>query len=773
MSVQIDQIFGAEAQNIWQFLQTSGQGCYIPAYQRPYAWDDDNVDRLIEDAINGLSHLETRSSAISFLGTIIAIHDTKNVTVKPVYQSEVAPRVMTLIDGQQRISTAVMMNVALHHQISQQLRKLEKASGEPIDWLRQQALRALAELRNTFVHDQTVGIPEVNRYYPRVIRAFDDVWSSKGSQAEYKSPIARLVWTYVNYLQDGKTELFNYRALDDDGNPDPRHETIVEVFRYMRQKLNQMTGKKAAEFEFPELQQVVQNDIFVNALWAFPAPDPVKVYVTAQSDDKHYEAFSSLLRSVVFHRYFNMRMALTIVTTRSEDDAFDMFEALNTTGEPLTAFETFKPKIIEAEGLAGYQETPSYKSVTRVEAYLDQFKKADDRQKATSELLIPYALAETGERLQKDLGDQRRYLRDYFDGLPTLEQKREAVGSLANMASFVRTGWAPQDNEAQLEGFGSFDNETGFCFQALRALKHSIVLGALTRFYDDFRRADEDSRVQKKADLAAAIRATTAFSMLWRGAYGSTENIDAVYRSIMREGLPSEKILPLARRPKQQELGAVSLHSVKRMLWWHLSSKFADKEAWVKRAARTAIYGHSAVVAKFLMIVAMDDAALDGAAPGLIIRGNKNLSPTIGADAWGSDANYSVEHIAPRSIKSAGWDEALYEDSETTDRLGNLTLLPGDANTYLGKRSWAHKSLLYRYFACETPADAEALQATFEGNGLVISMAGAEILGKTIYMPMCKAIATVSGDWNVDMVEARSTRLAELAYDRIVGWLKP
>jgi len=35
-------------------------------------------------------------------------------TVKPVYQSEVAQRVMTLIDGQQRISTSVMMNIVLH-----------------------------------------------------------------------------------------------------------------------------------------------------------------------------------------------------------------------------------------------------------------------------------------------------------------------------------------------------------------------------------------------------------------------------------------------------------------------------------------------------------------------------------------------------------------------------------------------------------------------------------------------------------------------------------
>ena len=62
--------------------------------QRAYAWDRKNVDRLVEDAVNGLDHLMTRSSAISFLGTIIAIHDTNLVTVQPVFQSEVAQKVM-------------------------------------------------------------------------------------------------------------------------------------------------------------------------------------------------------------------------------------------------------------------------------------------------------------------------------------------------------------------------------------------------------------------------------------------------------------------------------------------------------------------------------------------------------------------------------------------------------------------------------------------------------------------------------------------------------
>ena len=39
--------------------------------------------------------------------------------------------------------------------------------------------------------------------------------------------------------------------------------------------------------------------------------------------------------------------------------AFDMFESLNTTGEPLTVFETFRPKVIQAEGLDKYENSDS------------------------------------------------------------------------------------------------------------------------------------------------------------------------------------------------------------------------------------------------------------------------------------------------------------------------------------------------------------------------------------------------------------------------------
>ncbi|EYD77457.1 hypothetical protein Rumeso_00882 [Rubellimicrobium mesophilum DSM 19309] len=278
MSVQIDQIFTAKAENIWQFLHTAGQGCYIPAYQRSYAWDDENVNRLIEDAISGLNHLIERPNAISFLGTVIAIHDTNNVTVKPVFQAEVAQRVMTLIDGQQRISTSVMMNVALHHHINTLLRRFEKLEDEPFEWIREQSERALAELWTTFALDQTTGNPHVNRYYPRVIRAFDDVWSKKGSQAIYQSPIARLIWTYINHADAKKTEDFAYRVADENGVSDPKHEPLVKVFRHIRGQLRAFTSKKKAEqFDFPNVQQVILKESFMKALWSFTPPNQSSV----------------------------------------------------------------------------------------------------------------------------------------------------------------------------------------------------------------------------------------------------------------------------------------------------------------------------------------------------------------------------------------------------------------------------------------------------------------------------------------------------------------
>ena len=63
--------------------------------------------------------------------------------------------------------------------------------------------------------------------------------------------------------------------------------------------------------------------------------------------------------------YVLNRIALTVVQGKDEDYAFTIFESLNTTGEPLTAFETFLPRVVMAEKIQDYQDSVAHESNDR------------------------------------------------------------------------------------------------------------------------------------------------------------------------------------------------------------------------------------------------------------------------------------------------------------------------------------------------------------------------------------------------------------------------
>ena len=76
--------------------------------------------------------------------------------------------------------------------------------------------------------------------------------------------------------------------------------------------------------------------------------------------------------------------------------SINFFESLNTTGEPLTAFETFKPRVVSAEGLAKYEGSDARQLIDDVSHYLSKFKVGDQLQNNTRDLLINFASTETG-----------------------------------------------------------------------------------------------------------------------------------------------------------------------------------------------------------------------------------------------------------------------------------------------------------------------------------------------------------------------------------------
>lgn len=761
MENTIDEILFARAYRVGKFLSKIVQGCYIPAYQRPYSWDKKNISRLFEDVLHGIRQIGDRPDTISFLGTIIAINDPHSRIIQQIYRSK-SPSVTTIIDGQQRICTILISNIILHDYIRRIVKDFEHKTETHHAWIYGKCTELIDSLRSTYLFDY--GDTNDNyRFYPRVIRAHFDVWSDRQNEAKYDSPIAKLIWQYINFTESNPTDQFNL----DLGNGSNRYKIIDNAFHIIREEVKHICQSHPDEYGFPQLHTYDNFDL----------PPDVKKYITEASTDPDNDHFCHLLRLFIFATYLNNHVATTVVIANNEDDAIDIFEALNTTGELLTAFETLKTKVIERETLQQYELTESYEHITEIERYIDKYSKAEARQKITSEMLVNFALFETGYRLQKTLTHQRRYLHDEFDKrskLNNIDENRSFVHSLAVVASFLEKLWdVEKGTNPEFTSLNIDDEEALVGFEMLRELKHSITIAPLARFYQQVLGAEQETeRIQKTEEFVAAIKATVAFSALWRGAKGTTHNIDSYYRDIMSSGIHygNEHVPPLARYPSSP--GVVSLSNYKRALQLVLQHKgnINSKEDWKSQVLTTAIYQHSKVITRFLIFCASDDTVTEGIEKGLLIRGRPGINPMLTLNRWNDKAYFTIEHVAPQS-PNAGWKENIYNDSKTVHTLGNLILLPKDENEILGRKSWEHKKLMYSLLSSETEPTFNNWLEELGDAGLTLSKRANEVLNKAKYLSICKSIALYDKDWSRCIIEKRTCCLADLAWDRLAKWL--
>ncbi len=774
-------VFSAEPKTCWQVMAAPGVGFYIPSYKHPYVWDKALLHQLIADSLHGLQLLVEKDDAITFIGTLIVLHDVKYQTVKPVVRGDLPSKVLLLIDGQQRLTTLALLNTVLHEELSRRVKEKEFQNGvrPAFEWLRDKTSEVLAQLDMTYLLDMVHG---ERKYYPRLIRGLADTWSRKGAEAVYRSPVAACLNAYIQFVDGGGGKKFECPRPE---NIPEDEETSHDMMAKNRETLRKEVGKIAnggedEEMEFPGLEQLAGNADFQEALLKAPLPPEVAAQLASggEGTDKEREKFAALLRLVLFSKFMMERVAVTVVTAKNEDYAFDMFEALNTTGEPLTAFETFRPKVIEAEGLDKYDASPSHVYLKAVEGYVGQYDKARDRQAATQTLLLPFALAETGKKLAKRLTEQRKYLRGGFDDLGSLADKRKFVEHLSHTADFLRYLW-PDDKAEQPnwdgEPFAGHDL-TLLCLDALRGANHHIPIGLLSRFYALYRTAAAAGKAAARKELEEAILAVTAFFVLWRGSRRTTANIDAHYRRVLADGIDAAGVKAFARRPEKgkeaEPPSAAKLRAAFRHVLAHDGKdvKIAGKQDWVDRAAQLDVYKQSRELAKLLLYLATHDTAPDAAASGLVKKARPGSLNILTLARWRDDL--TVEHIAPQSRNAAGWDKGLYEDADLVNSLGNLTLSPGPENASLGKRPWAAKRVMYQVLGTPELDTLTTRLAAAKQGGIEFASSTEKILEKAVYLPHLAAVAGVAGEWSVELVKKRSARLAELVWDRIAPWLE-
>ena len=750
----ISEIFSADPKSAADFMRERSQGFFIPGYQRQYAWERVHILQLIEDVAHGVEQLIEQDNATTFIGTLITIRDTSNHSVDESARGQLPGRVMTVIDGQQRLTTLMLVNMVLHDEINSRNHRFNKEDDAASLWIYHQCLHTLAELFDTLEDDMSSSFGNENlRWYPRMIREYTDQWSRRDSQAKYESPIAHMLHAYGTHVRSGDVQAFSVN----------RDNSVARSFNIVRRTIRSAIARASnATIRLPLIEQLATEATLSVALFNEPLPEPVVAKLSNSDASRYHELF----RLLVFSRFILHHVVVTVVTAKSEDYAFDMFESLNTTGEPLTAFETFKPQVIGVEGQADYQDSQLKRLIDRVEDYLASSTGAQRRQQATHALLLAFALAESGRRLYKRPSVQRNYLRNRYTSLEEV-QKVYFVKQMAHTALFMQHASdrdTMDDDGPTLSGLASLGTVEKLCLDVLSKGNHTITVGPLARFYSAQRDGDDVS-------IAEAAKAMAAFYGLWRAAHGGTAGIDDLYRSLMSEGDPELGIAPFARFPIDHGISdPPKADDLRRYFRTCLQREgLGSREAWVAKAKQTPIYDESRDATRLLLLAAMHDTVADSDHPGLVKAARGNVLRLLTYEQWSNQENITIEHIAPQHYdEGSEWPANLYEERETIHQIGNLLLLPSSDNSSISDRPWPEKRAIYRVLAAMTPDEVEGEIAAAEEQGIEIPSA---IRHRTEYLPLTASVARYEDDWDLSIVNRRSTRLLELAWDRLVPWI--
>jgi len=706
----------------------------------------------MDDVFSGVRRLIDEQDALTFLGTLITVEDTNYDTVDPLVRSEVPPKVMSIVDGQQRLTTLLVLNVSLHNAIRNRYESFSGSDDEAETWLYGQSADSMIALTSTFEDDRGRG---AHRYFPKIARAYDDRWSRNEGEALYKSPIADFLKKYSDHHHSDATKGFEF----------PHSESVGANFRWFGRHLQRAVARGEGDFDFPSTEEIVTGSSFAGALFGVSFSEEVRARLLEEPTGSYAE----LLRLVAFANFALERIALTLIVAKREEYAFDMFEALNTTGEPLTAVETFRPRVIEFETRALYESSDSRRSMGHVDDFVGQFRKAEDRQKATTALLAPFAMAEEGEKMRSRLNDQRRFLQGRLEKFATVEGKRDFVQQLGNTALVLDSAWSQASGVAPSLPNTQLSGEAKMCLSVLLSAKHSIVLGLITRFYSRHRQ-----NLATVAELESAIRSVTAFFALWRGAHGGTAGIDGIYRRLMGRGAPELGVPPFARTPVhkagQPEFSASEPDSaaLQRFFQHELEKAgIGDRKRWSTQTAEVDVYESSQPLTRLLLLAATHDTVPDGNEPGLQKGAKKGVLELLTYDRWVDRASVTVEHVAPRAGVH-GWDPELYEDPKVKGRLGNLILVAQAENSILSNRNWEEKRAIYQVLAAQSVDDAVKNVEAAAAIGITIPET---LIQRESYIPLTSAISRRNGDWSLSFVSDRSVRLAELAWDRLSPWI--
>lgn len=785
MVANAEDLFKAESKSIFTLLNGVGECFYIPAYQRQYTWQTADVTRLVEGIASGLQDLLSDQDAFTFLGTTITIVDTNHDTIQPHFQGELPTKVHLIIDGQQRLTTITLLLLALHKKMREIFEPFKKKKQNELDPLESMVVTKLNSLldaiKKSLIVDMIVGLEDEPAPYVRIIRAYDDAWSTNESHRKYESPIASMINDYgiscSGFDVKVKPKKFTPKQF-----PDRDRQTCKKRFLEIIDLVDDLLGEGNEDgngVTLPEAELIANTDQFISTL-GLNITDEVRNCI----DNAPVELLDAL-RIISFTIYTLNRVALTVVQVAKDEYAFEVFDALNTTGQPLAPFETFVPLVMKSVGLSRYESSPEYRLIEKAKTLIGDLD-VQANQKLALESTISFASLECGKKIGTNSSSQRNLFRTTFNRVKDDEDERiDYLDHLNAAFEFHSRVFNPQNWMEPLLPYSKFhalDEETKVCLSFLNKLKHTIVIPLLIRFWINFERSiGTPAEDLMKSEFQAAVKACVAFTVLRRATTGDVRGIDTIYRDIVA-GKNAITSLPAFQRSGQDFQGEDVLRCdvTSKNIITELNRRLTDtntsagasaissRNIFINSAKNVDIYKKSQTIARFMLLVAQHNTIADPSNPGLILFGSNGVNNRFTLKHWTEETSNSVEHVAPQTRPDSAiddWDPSVYENQSTVHKIGNLALCPLPVNIAASNRPWSQKQIIYRAAASKTPNDAKKIL-----NGLLAD--DDEFFGVVEYVPYLASIGDPGIQiWDEDFIDARSENLLGLVWDRLSPWL--
>lgn len=749
------------------FMSEPGSHFYIPAYQRGFSWLPSNVERLFDDIVSGAGVLRQDEKSISFIGAMVCFNDLRYTTIDPLIRPDVPARVLTVVDGQQRLIALTMAAGILHDYLRVNAQKL------PDGWLKNQTQDAQAQLEGMLEEKTNYGETD---FYPRMIRAYADQWARTTDNARYLSPLSSFVSGYHIFRESNPKKGYAHETpqgiLQDEI---ATHKSFENILRKMRAEVGEIvSGKRRkeerGEYVLPPVAAMAESKKLLSALF--------RIEEMPESIDENDRLACEVFRATVLARYIMEKIHFVVVTVKHKEDyAFDIFESLNTTGQILTAFETFVPAVVKYVEPENYGASESKKHMDGVKKYIDGLGKDNEKTRTTAEMITSFALAETGDKISRVLREQRGYLRRTYEkfGGDTVARER-FTRHFMHTAAVYQHLWYGEENlpdyaDSPFRGWGNetqkLVSEANFGLSFLVHAQNEIARAVIVRFYERIMLADDGDKEACVVNFCKAAKAIAAFFALWRSSRSTTDGIDAKYRRLMT-GSERRGIVSLNR----QSGGVPVADSLQGNLVGFLKEggssgrTVLSEDEWVGHVTNIPVYPLKGV-SRFLLLLAFHDAIPDEDGLGILRRATPNASPLISPNTWFSQNHETVEHVIPK-----GQARDLKVQAEELDYLGNLTLVPRVINSILSDRPWEEKRVIYRILAAETEdARRELLAAAdFLGEG------SKQKLAESLHLPLVKAMPLNFGDVTnaesaQEVIRKRGENLARMAWLKLSDWV--